>query len=174
MSDFDSSFEAGQLAALFKPKLTSDPNRRGADMLLRSLSSRRAGQGGSTRARLARIVSRAPEVMVKVTGRPKGKNHAAAHFDYIGRKGDVPLETRDGDILTDKEDRAALARDWGDPVYWRDNSTVAAVSMVFRCRQAQTPTRFFQRCAKSRGARSGMSGITSWRCIRTHHGLTCM
>src|SRR3546814_8541505 len=34
-------------------------------------------------------------------------------------------------MLTDKEDRAALARDWGDPVYWRDNSTVAAVSMVF-------------------------------------------
>ncbi|AMK20901.1 relaxase/mobilization nuclease domain-containing protein [Sphingobium sp. MI1205] len=131
MSDFDSSFEAGQLAALFKPKLTSDPNRRGTDMLLRSLSSRRAGQGGSTRARLARVVSRAPEVMVKVTGRPKGKNHAAAHLDYIGRKGDVPLETRDGDILTDKEDRAELARDWGDPVYWRDNSTVAAVSMVF-------------------------------------------
>src|SRR3546814_8708646 len=28
VSDFDSSFEAGQLAALFKPKLTSDPNRR--------------------------------------------------------------------------------------------------------------------------------------------------
>src|SRR3546814_2741514 len=80
-------------------------------------------------ARLARIVSRAPEVMVKVTGRPKGKNHAAAHFDYIGRQGDVPLETRDGDILTDKEDRAALGRDWGDPVYGRDNSTLAAVSM---------------------------------------------
>src|SRR3546814_21090058 len=114
VSDCDSSFEAGQLAALFKPKLTSDPNRRGADMLLRSLSSRRAGQGGSTRARLARIVSRDPEVMVKVTGRPTGKNHAAAHFDYIGRKGDVPLETRDGDILTDQEDRAALARAWGE------------------------------------------------------------
>src|SRR3546814_12970167 len=43
VSDFDSSFEAGQLAALFKPKLTSDPNRRGADMLLRSMGSRRAG-----------------------------------------------------------------------------------------------------------------------------------
>src|SRR3546814_17541487 len=91
--------------SLFKPKLTSDPDRRGADMLLRSLSSRRAGQGGSTRARLARVVSRAPEVMVKVTGRSKGKNHAAAHFDYIGRKGDVPLETRDGDLLTRSEER---------------------------------------------------------------------
>src|SRR3546814_1387994 len=68
--------------------------------------------------------------MVKVTGRPKGKNHAAAHFDYIGRKGDVPLETRDGDIPTDKEDRAALARDWGDSVDWRDNSTLAAATMV--------------------------------------------
>jgi hypothetical protein len=82
VSDFDSSFEAGQLAALFKPKLTSDPNRRGADMLLRSLSSRRAGQGGSTRARLARVVSRAPEVMVKVTGRPRAKNHNCAFRLY--------------------------------------------------------------------------------------------
>lgn len=43
----------------------------------------------------------------------------------------MPLETRDGDILTEKEDRAELARDWSDPVYWRDNASVAAVSMVF-------------------------------------------
>lgn len=131
MSDFDSSFEAGQLAALFKPKITADPNRRGVDQFLRGLSTGLPRRTNSTRAQLARIVSRAPEVMVKVTGRPKGKNHAAAHLDYIGRKGDVPLETRDGDILTDKEDRAELARDWGDPVYWRDSSAVAAVSMVF-------------------------------------------
>ncbi|POR06171.1 relaxase/mobilization nuclease domain-containing protein [Diaphorobacter sp. LR2014-1] len=131
MSDFDSSFEAGQVAALFKPKITADPNGRGANQLLRGLSSGKAQRAISTRARLARVVGRAPEVMVKVTGRPKGKSHAAAHFDYIGRKGDVPLETRDGDILSEKDDRAALARDWGDPAYWRDSSTVAAVSMVF-------------------------------------------
>src|SRR3546814_16904723 len=90
VSDFDSSFEAGQLAALFKPKLTSEPNRRGADLLLRSLSSRRAGQGGSARARLARIFRRPPAVMVKVTGGAKGMHHAGAHFDYIGPKSDVP------------------------------------------------------------------------------------
>src|SRR3546814_6184698 len=44
VSDFDSSFEARQLAALFKPKLTSDPNRRGADLLMRSPSTRRVGE----------------------------------------------------------------------------------------------------------------------------------
>src|SRR3546814_14810271 len=35
------------------------------------------------------------------------------------------------DVCSSDLSLAELARDWGDPVYWRDNSTVAAVSMVF-------------------------------------------
>lgn len=94
-----------------------------------------------TKARLGRVVSRAPEVMVKVTGRPKGKNHVAAHFDYIGRKGDLELERRGGDILADRETRNEVAAMWGDPAYWRDNATVAAVSMIFSMPEGTDPAK---------------------------------
>jgi len=62
--------------------------------------------GPTARAKLARIVRKAPEVVVKVTGRQRGGSHVKAHLDYIGRKGDVEIETRDGEILTVKEDVA--------------------------------------------------------------------
>src|SRR3546814_16552742 len=59
--------------------------------------------GPTARAKLARIVRTAPEVVVKVTGRQRGGSHIKAPLDYIGRKGDVELETRDGEILTTTE-----------------------------------------------------------------------
>jgi type IV secretion system T-DNA border endonuclease VirD2 len=60
--------------------------------------------GFTARAKLARIVRKAPEVVVKVTGRQRGGVHVKAHLEYIGRKGDVDIETRDGEILTTKEE----------------------------------------------------------------------
>ncbi|OUC54432.1 type IV secretion system protein VirD2 [Sphingobium sp. GW456-12-10-14-TSB1] len=128
MSDFDSSFEARVLSELFRPRSVADPNVRGARKLMSAYGGARAG---GTRARLARVVSRTPEVMVKVTCRKQGVQKLTAHFDYIGRKGKVALETRDGDILAEQIDRSELARDWSDPAYRRDKATVAAVSMVF-------------------------------------------
>jgi hypothetical protein len=40
------------------------------------------------RAKLERIVSRVPEVMVKITGRTKGVAHLKSHLAYITRNGD--------------------------------------------------------------------------------------
>ncbi|MET1756518.1 relaxase/mobilization nuclease domain-containing protein [Novosphingobium sp. RD2P27] len=140
MSDFDSSFEGRSLAQLFRPRMVSDPNAKGLDRLLRPSGPRRPS-GLGAKARLGRVVSRAPEVMVKVTGRPKGKNHVAAHFDYIGRKGELALERRGGDILADRETRNEVAGMWGDPVYWRDNATTAAVSMIFSMPQGTDPAK---------------------------------
>ena len=85
----------------------------------------------SARAKLARIVRRAPEVVVKVTGRQKGATHVKAHLDYIGRKGEIDIETRDGEILTSKEDVAERAAEWSDTVQWRSRPTVSSVSMIF-------------------------------------------
>src|SRR3546814_4378504 len=68
---------------------------------------------------LARIVRKAPEVVVKVTGRQRGGSHIKAHLDYIGRKGDVEIETRDGEILTAKEDIAERVAEWSDTLQWR-------------------------------------------------------
>ena len=87
--------------------------------------------GPTARAKLARIVRKAPEVVVKVTGRQRGGSHVSAHLDYIGRKGDVEIETRDGEILTTKEDIAERAAEWSDSLNWRSRPTESSVSRIF-------------------------------------------
>ena len=73
----------------------------------------------------------APEVLVKVNGRQRGGGHVKAHLDYIGRKGVVDIESRDGEILTSKEDVAERAAEWSDTLQWRSRPTVSSVSLVF-------------------------------------------
>lgn len=87
--------------------------------------------GSTARAKLARIVRRAPEVVVKVTGRQRGGSHVKAHLDYIGRKGGVEIESRDGEILTSKDDIAERAAEWSDTLQWRSRPTVSSVSLIF-------------------------------------------
>ena len=86
---------------------------------------------GTARAKLARIVRKAPEVVVKVTGRQRGGSHVKAHLDYIGRKGEVEIETRDGEVLTSKDDIAERAAEWSDTLEWRSRPTVSSVSLIF-------------------------------------------
>jgi type IV secretion system T-DNA border endonuclease VirD2 len=93
----------------------------------------------TARAKLARIVRRAPEVVVKVTGRQRGGVHVKAHLDYIGRKGDVEIETRDGEILTTKEDVAERAAEWSDTLQWRSRPTVSSVSLIFSMPEGTDP-----------------------------------
>ena len=82
-------------------------------------SSIHASLRGSAKATLARVVRRTQEVLVKVTGRKKGAKHLAAHLDYIGRHGDIPLETRDGEFVATKDDVQQIADEWSDALYWR-------------------------------------------------------
>jgi type IV secretory pathway VirD2 relaxase len=70
------------------------------------------GGGGDLRARLARIAGRAPEVMVKVTGRTRDPGHLRAHLDYISRHGDLEMEDRDGNLLAGRDAVRELAADW--------------------------------------------------------------
>jgi type IV secretion system T-DNA border endonuclease VirD2 len=95
--------------------------------------------GQTARAKLARIVRKAPEVVVKVTGRQRGGNHVKAHLDYIGRKGEVDIETRDGEILTTKEDVAERAAEWSDTLQWRSRPTVSSVSLIFSMPEGTDP-----------------------------------
>jgi type IV secretion system T-DNA border endonuclease VirD2 len=85
----------------------------------------------TARAKLARIVRGASEVVVKVTGRQRGGSHVKAHLDYIGRKGAVEIETRDGEVLTSKDDIAERAAEWSDTLEWRSRPTVSSVSLIF-------------------------------------------
>ena len=62
---------------------------------------------------IARTVGHTPEVMVKVL--PRGANDPSAvrrHLDYIGRKGEVDLETDDGEILRGACVGKDLVEDW--------------------------------------------------------------
>lgn len=87
--------------------------------LLDIASYARRGPGRTDRlspaevAQIARTVGRTPEVMVKVLS--KGGQSAGAvqrHFDYIGRGGELEIETDDGEKLKGKGVERALLEDW--------------------------------------------------------------
>ena len=62
---------------------------------------------------ITRTVGRTPEVMVKVVN--KGSSSLAGvggHVGYIGRQGEVALETDDGEILQGQEAGKTLLEDW--------------------------------------------------------------
>ena len=62
---------------------------------------------------IARTVARTPEVMVKVL--PAGANSVAAvrqHLAYVGRQGDVELQTDNGQRLQDRDAAADMIEDW--------------------------------------------------------------
>lgn len=71
-----------------------------------------AASNGGARARLERIAARAPEVMVKVTGRTRDGGHLRAHLEYISRNGQLELEGADGALLVSRRDVADLADEW--------------------------------------------------------------
>lgn len=99
------------------------PNRtidvRDNRALLDIFSYGRPGPGRRDRLSTAEIecvrrtVARAPEVMIKVLSRG-GQNLAAVrrHVDYLGRRGELEIETDDGDRLQGKELQRKLLDDW--------------------------------------------------------------
>jgi type IV secretory pathway VirD2 relaxase len=91
------------------------------------LTPRGSGTGGDVRRRLARIVGRAPEVIVKVTGRTRDPGHLRAHLDYISRNGELEVEDRDGALITGQAAVRELADDW------------SGIAMADRRRRATTP-----------------------------------
>lgn len=63
-------------------------------------------------AQLARIIRRAPEVMVKVTGSTRDGGHLMRHLDYISRNGKLTLKGPYGELLEGREAMKVLASDW--------------------------------------------------------------
>lgn len=64
-------------------------------------------------ALITRTVRRTPEVMVKVLSRGGQDMRAVGrHFSYLSRKGDLAIETDDGQEIRGKDAEAALIKDW--------------------------------------------------------------
>jgi type IV secretory pathway VirD2 relaxase len=66
------------------------------------------------RAKLERIVRRAPEVMVKITGRTRGVAHLKSHLAYITRNGELDAETEQGATLAGRSGLKDLQQRWED------------------------------------------------------------
>lgn len=66
------------------------------------------------RAKVERIVRRAPEVMVKITGRTKSVEHLKSHLDYITRNGELTGETEQGAVLAAHVGLKDLQQRWVD------------------------------------------------------------
>ena len=90
---------------------------RAGDSFLDIFSAARAGPPGSIQftpaqvEQILRTVRRTPEVMVKVTGGRTHRGAVAAHLSYISRKGQLEIETDEGERI-DKKAQQALLRDW--------------------------------------------------------------
>ena len=63
---------------------------------------------------IRRTVTGAPEVMIKVTGggRSTSRRGVIAHFSYIGRQGELEIETDDGQRLAGRTAAQSLFNDW--------------------------------------------------------------
>ncbi|OJH07460.1 MAG: hypothetical protein AOY29_02955 [Alcanivorax borkumensis] len=67
---------------------------------------------GPNRAQLSRVASKAPEVMVKVTGYTRSGAHVGSHLDYISRDGVLPLMTSNQGELHGKQGPTDVAKEW--------------------------------------------------------------
>src|SRR4051812_16242233 len=91
----------------------------GSQPLLDIASYARRGPGRRDRltpgeiAYISRTVRRVPEVVVKVLSRDSSKfDSVGRHLNYIGRRGELELETDDGDRIKDKDLGHQLMEDW--------------------------------------------------------------
>jgi hypothetical protein len=116
-------------AALFNEgPVSASPRGSGAAGLLKRRARKSGASGGvlkkggpgavsqsaaTIRSKLGAIAKRTPEVMVKITpGAPKGMRQIKRHLDYISRKGEIPLEDQDGDVIIGKPALEQLRDDW--------------------------------------------------------------
>lgn len=75
--------------------------------------AKRSPLSQSAKDRLRRIVSRAPEAMVKVTGRARGGAVGLkAHLDYITRNAKLAAETQNGTRIDNRHALRAITDDW--------------------------------------------------------------
>lgn len=88
----------------------------GFEDLWRAIGGRRiykfSSGAGDGRARLARMVRRAPEVVVSAVGASHSRRRLREHLSYISRKGELVLEGSDGERMKGRAALADIAEDW--------------------------------------------------------------
>lgn len=133
------------------------PRRRGAGLGFKpggAVTELLSGAGASSHgarsaaavAKLSSLTRRAPEVLVKVSGRQNGAGHVASNFTYIagreGREGrDSGIETSEERTLFKAEEFARLAKEWDawERADGRRRQGATSISMVFSMPEGTNP-----------------------------------
>lgn len=82
----------------------------------------------TVRSKLAAIVKRTPQVLVRVSGGGRNIRHVKAHLDYISRNGQITLEDQNGEKINGRDEVAALRDEWqfgGFPIVDSSNARQA-------------------------------------------------
>ncbi|MBS0174281.1 MAG: relaxase/mobilization nuclease domain-containing protein [Nitrospira sp.] len=66
----------------------------------------------TTLAKLRRVVTRKPEVMVKVSGSARGQRHLREHLSYVTRNGKLEGEREDGTVVIGRDGVKDMVVDW--------------------------------------------------------------
>jgi len=100
----------------------------------RSAPGRTSGRGGrrqpsmltasaGAKARLSRVATRTPEVMVKITGHAKGAKQLKAHMDYMTRESTLTAFTERDEVVDDADSLEEIRKDWlSDEQHGRKNA----------------------------------------------------
>ena len=117
--DDDGVLPLPSLMEAWRPPTGGKRSLRGGTLRIRSGGKGRGGSNAvpalsaaEVRAKLERIVRKAPEVMVKISGKQRGARHLAEHFGYISRHGKLEIRSSEGEIITDEKRLKAIAADW--------------------------------------------------------------
>ena len=96
---FDEGFRISQSRKAAKGYSSSRDKRRTSSSGSPSPRGGMSTSGGSgvKKANIKSVLSKAPEVMVKITGSSKGLNSAKNHIDYISRNGKIDLVDETGE-----------------------------------------------------------------------------
>ncbi|MBZ2207191.1 relaxase/mobilization nuclease domain-containing protein [Massilia soli] len=68
----------------------------------------------AAKAKIRRVVERATEAMVKVSGSVRDARHLKSHFDYISRNGKIEVETERGEVIATRDRLREEHRAWCD------------------------------------------------------------
>ena len=118
------------------------PKATGAGTAYRSPAQTKQAFGGSNQAAVSRraiatmerTARRAPEVVVRITGRQHGGSHVLANFAYICRLGHGPekelgLHTSEGEVIHDGQEMQKLAQEWHEYEMGDDSRRKGATSL---------------------------------------------
>lgn len=119
MSADDDILSLPSLMEAWRPPTGGKRTMKGSMLRIRSGGKGRGGGDGApslsqatARAKLERIVRKAPEVMVKISGKQRGATHLGEHFAYVSRHGKLEVRSSEGEIITDEKRLKGIAADW--------------------------------------------------------------